>query len=187
MSKKLYVYTPGFPRRQGHSKLLNMLVLGEFPQYKMVVSKDAVHMVHKQYRQYIIKVNYKYSSAYDLKIIYNKIEANEYVRLCVAKYPNSLIEYVAIDWNKKLVNYGWHKHFYYSKAAISIPILDSLDKVEHPLEAYLFDEYNTYVRLDDDVGIEWKITGGINGEEDETNDYNVSMSEDIAKMLEQFS
>lgn len=183
-TRNFYVYTPGFPRRQGRSNLLNMLVLGEFPKYRMIVEDGSVHMVHKRYRQYIVKVNYMYSGTNEVKIFYNKLEANEYVRLCAVKYISALIEYVIADWNKKLIIYGWYKNFRYTKVqpSISLPLLDSQDAIEqsleHPLEEYLFNEYDTLSRIDDDSGIIWGLEG-VDGEEDENENHQNIINEDV--------
>lgn len=197
-SRNLYVYTPGFPRRQGRPKLLNMLVLGEFPEYQMIVEEGSVNMVHKRYRQYLVRLGLQYNGATSHKVFYSKQEATEYIKYCSVKYSSALIEYVSTDWKNVLINYGWHKHFCYSKVhPVTKPIRDSQDlleqHVDHPLEQYLYNEYDTLSRIDDDAGIEWSVSGGIEGEENEdengedTENYDIATNDDIIKMLAQFN
>lgn len=167
-ARNIYVYTPGFPKRQGHSQIMNLLILGEFPEYKLIVEEGIIHMVHNKYRQYIVKINYRNGESYDVKLFYKKQEAYEYISICIDRYPSALIEYVMADWTNKIITYGWYKHFIYSRISPISPILQDLHSknmleqyIEHPLEQYLFNEFDTISRIDTDIEIEWSINGGI--------------------------
>ena len=198
-ARNLYVYTPGFQKRQGRFKLLNMLVLGEFPKYKMVVEDGAVHMVHQQYRQYVVRVNYQYGDSGDVKIFYNLKTANNYIKTCARLYLTALIEYVTADWKRIVLKYGWHKHYCYSKVipTVSMNILDS-PQYEHPLESLLFSEYDTSARLDEEVdNILWELntkneesaeeSAEENVEDDDDNNTDYDIGEDISNMLSYFN
>jgi hypothetical protein len=172
----IYVYTPGFIKRHGTRKLLELLILGEFPDYKVILENGSVHMVHKKYKQYIIKVNSGYNNYYEAKIFYNKSEANEYLNLCKRQYLKSLIEYAIIDWNKKVLKYGWYKHYTYTNICTTLQNNYDDCEYEHPLEEYLYNDFLANKRIDDENNIIWEINADKKEENiDKTNDNNLTL------------
>lgn len=166
---KIWIYTPGFPKRQGISDLMNMVILGDLPDYQTFLEGEHIHITHKKYKQYTIRIHSKYSGTYDASVFYDTYSANEHFKICLTNYPNSLIEYIVTNWKGEVLSYGWYKHFSYSKSTFNNYPSNPLESyfknnkameisqkkyiqlpIEHPFESYLFRDVSRYSRADYD-------------------------------------
>jgi len=105
-----YIYKPGFAKKWGTLEELADKLTGGYKDYELFITDNTIDMVHKDYKKYVVRVLDRRNPYFPIvQTLYNKKDADTYIKECKKRYSKRLIELATADWKNTLSDYKWFK------------------------------------------------------------------------------
>ncbi len=104
---QFFIYIPGFPPKPGSLDQIVTSLLGNMPEYDLVLDRT-INLVHKKYKIFTIRLTQR--GTYPIiATFYVKKMAQQHFLKYVKQYPDYLIECATTDYNFNVLHYSWYK------------------------------------------------------------------------------